>query len=194
MSELNKEDIVRTVTESDINLNEVQRIISEQKKWYERQQAAGCSEKDKLKLAEENKNFLISQDNIKHMYLVAAWRKFKCGLASMYEQQLCYEIHKYQMKFSNESNSSSLLKGARAYHYWKRWSPDIKQSAIDHIAAIDGISGDTVRKQLEVWEKIELEANAISDEGERAEFWDSVYKSKHKLVKKTLFPYKNPFN
>lgn len=187
MSELNKENIAQTVTELDISLHEVQRIISEHRKWFERQQREDYDR-------DEDAKFLLSQDHRKHTYLVAAWRRFKSGVATGYEQRLCFEIHKHEMKYRTNDKDSPLLWGARAYHYWKSWSPGRKQTAIEHIAQMDGITNDRVRKQLELWEKIELEAAAITDEAERARFWDSVYKSKHKIVKKTVFSYKNPFD
>lgn len=194
MSGLHKEDIKVNVTESDVSLREVGRIIREQRNWYHRQQAVFNSEEEKARAAQADRKFLMSQDNKKHMFLFVAWHKLKHGLASEYEQRLCYEIHKFEMKNPINSDNGALLRGARAYQYWKSHCPDNKDAAQHYIADMDGVSSESVRKQLEKWEKIEAEAENIADEDKRAKFWESVYKSTHTLVKKTLFVYKNPFD
>lgn len=96
--------------------------------------------------------------HVKYLILVASWKSFKKGIASPYQQQLCYEIHKCLMKgLAGGDKVPFMMEGARVHSLVQ---PDERVTnrrpmkiteAINRIAQMDGKSPDSVRKQWNKW-------------------------------------------
>lgn len=110
----------------------------------------------------------------KYWILVASWKAFKKGIASPYQQQLCYEIHKCLMRgLAGGDKAPIMMVGARVYslvHPDGERAPMRIKDAIELIAEMDDKSSDSVRKQWNRWKK--------ASDSERKEVQDKFMSSK----------------
>lgn len=110
----------------------------------------------------------------KYLILVSSWKAFKKGIASPYQQQLCYEIHKCLIKgLAGGDKAPIMMVGARVHslvHPDNERAPMGITEAIKCIAEMDDKSFDSVRKQWNRWNK--------ASDTERKEVLDKFMSSK----------------